>query len=582
MESASAKATNADLHRPAAHAWWRPTTAPAGLDGPPAPAGIDPGEEWLEHPLFELFAAVARRQPAAPAVQAGMNWVSYGALHEQAASLAARIDAATEAGAAIATLLPDPVDAACSILACLAAGRPCLSLSPHHPAARLADILADAGAGGLILGPDGTAPAMPYALPLIPVHASDTAATAGMPRPGPPDAPCLVVYTSGSTGRPKGIVRSQRQMLASAALRMQWFRLTPADRMLLLNSLSSGPGLIVCLAALLSGSALHVADVSAIGARRVLDMALEAEITTISGVPVLLRMLFALDGAGEAFASVRGAFTTSESLFRQDIGNWRRILPPGCAIRTGYGLTEGGRLAEWLVPATFDGTGARLPIGYPVPLHDFAITDTAGLPVADDQPGELWVRGRLLSLGEWRHGRCVQGRLLADLDDPSGAILRTGDLVLRRRDGLLEFLGRIDEQIRIRGNRIEPAELEHALRQTSGVSDAAILARRTEGDPVLVAFVVPAGAVEPALRDTVAKRLSAALPSFMLPARLHIVSALPKLPGGKVDPGALQQLDETDGLFAEVVLLLAAVGCGFRFAVRALRRVVIPWHAPVE
>jgi acyl-coenzyme A synthetase/AMP-(fatty) acid ligase len=83
----------------------------------------------------------------------------------------------------------------------------------------------------------------------------------------------------------------------------------------------------------------------------------------------------------------------------------------------------------------------------------------------------------------------VPGRLLPDPDDPAGAILRTGDLVRRRRDGLLEFLGRIDQQIRIRGNRVEPAELEHVLRQTQGVADAAILARRSAGDPVLVAFV---------------------------------------------------------------------------------------------
>jgi acyl-coenzyme A synthetase/AMP-(fatty) acid ligase len=198
------------------------------------------------------------------------------------------------------------------------------------------------------------------------------------------------------------------------------------------------------------------------------------------------------------------------------------------------------------------------------------------------------VRGRLLSLGEWRQGSCVPGRLLVDPDDPSGAILRTGDLVRQRTDGLLEFLGRIDEQIHIRGNRVEPAEIEHVLRHTPGVADAAILARRTAGDPVLVAFVVPAlvpgVAVEPAphdavsaslqdipttrlsedattrlqadmtarlrddatarLRDDATARLRATLPSYMLPTRLHVIATVPKLPGGKIDPSALERLDD--------------------------------------
>jgi acyl-coenzyme A synthetase/AMP-(fatty) acid ligase len=220
--------------------------------------------------------------------------------------------------------------------------------------------------------------------------------------------------------------------------------------------------------------------------------------------------------------------------------------------------------------------------------------------VPDGRPGELWARGRLLSLGEWRQGRCEPGRLLADPDDPSGAILRTGDLVRRRPDGLLEFLGRTDQQVRIRGNRVEPAELEHALLQAPEVADAAVLVRRTAGDPVLVAFVVAAAGLEPAapeaatapagdpataqprevptaqprdaltaaprevptvqphdartahlrdalaghLRDLLTERLRATLPTYMLPARLHVVAAVPKLPGGKIDPRALERLDD--------------------------------------
>jgi amino acid adenylation domain-containing protein len=621
LDGAAPSAAQPEVHRPAAHAWWRATATPPGDHGPPNPprtdpeqgspdlirtvsthgapdpTEADPGQSVLDRPVFAAFAAVARRQPEAPAIQAGARSIRYGELLDRATSLAERVHAVAAPSVAVATLLPDPVDAACGILACLAAGRPCISLNPDHPPARLADILGDAGAGGVIVPLGSNLPAVPCALPLIPLDASARGVAApggtmGTPAPAAQDAPCLIIYTSGSTGRPKGIVRSQRQMLARAMHRAEQFRLSPSDRMLLLYPLSSGPGVTGFLAALLSRGTVHVANASAIGARSVLAAARGAGITTVSSVPALLRMLFALDGAGEAFAHLRSIYTSSESLLRPDVEAWRRVLPPGVAIRIGYGLTEGAPLADWFLPPDLPGTAARLPIGYPIPWHDFAVTDPDGAPVPDGRPGELWARGRLLSLGEWRQGRCEPGRLLADPDDPSGAILRTGDLVRRRPDGLLEFLGRTDQQVRIRGNRVEPAELEHVLLQVPEVADAAVLARRTAGDPVLVAFVVAAASLEPALgeavsaspgdavtalpwdaatvapgevstvrprevstmhprdvlavrlRDLLTERLRATLPSYMLPARLHVVAAVPKLPGGKVDPRALERLDD--------------------------------------
>jgi amino acid adenylation domain-containing protein len=554
MDGAVSPAANSAAHRPLAHAWWRPTESPphrvgssdpAGID----PAGIDPDARFLDRPLFESFAAIAQREPTALAVVVGARSATYGDLLTHAASLAARIDTAAEPGVAVATLLPDPEDAVCGILACMAAGRPCIVLNPEHPAARLDDILADAAAGGLIVGPDGARSARPSATKLIPLRASSLAIAAAAPRPASQDAPGLIVYTSGSTGQPKGVVCSQRQMLARAGHRIRQLRLTPADRSLSLYPMSSGPGIVAALTALLSGGTLHVASASAIGARGVLGVARDARINTVASVPALLRTLLALDGAGEAFADLRSIATSSDSLLREDLATWRRVLPSGCLVRTGYGLTEGAPLADWFLPADIPGTAARLPIGYPAPWHAFAITDAEGAPVPQDQPGELWVRGRLLSLGEWRQGRCVPGRLLADPDDPMGVILRTGDLVRRRPDGLLEFLGRIDAQIRIRGNRVEPAEIEVVLRRTQGVADATVLARRLGGDTMLVAFVVPADGMSAgegtrAIREAAIARLREALPSYMRPTRLHVISAVPKLPGGKVDPGALERLDD--------------------------------------
>jgi non-ribosomal peptide synthetase component F len=364
-----------------------------------------------------------------------------------------------------------------------------------------------------------------------------------LPTPAPQDAPCVINYTSGSTGRPKGIARSQRQMLVRAGDRIEKFRHGPSDPLMSLFSLSSGPGVTGCFTALLSGATLCLADVTVVGARGVLDAARDARITYLNATTALLRTLLAMQGAAAAFATLRNVGATSESVFRHDVERWRAVLPAGCGIRIGYGLTEGAPLADWFVHDT-EGEGPHLPIGYPSPWSDYAITDPSGEPVRGDAPGELWARGRLLSLGEWRQGRCVPGRLLPDPDDPASAVLRTGDLVRLRGDRLLEFLGRIDDQMKIRGNRVEPAELERVLRETPAVIDAAVLPRRTARDPILVAFVVAGGADEAALRGALAGRLGAELPSYMLPSRLHVVAALPKLPGGKIDPAALARLDD--------------------------------------
>jgi acyl-coenzyme A synthetase/AMP-(fatty) acid ligase len=265
----------------------------------------------------------------------------------------------------------------------------------------------------------------------------------------------------------------------------------------------------------------------------------ERRITIISAIPSVLRLLLALPGAGEAFARVRGIFTASESVLRSDIDAWRRVLPADCGIALAYGLTEGSPLSDWFVPREFPGTEARLPVGYPIAWHEFAIADAAGQPVRDGEVGELWVRGRLLSLGEWRQGRCSPGRLLADSDDPSRLVLRTGDLVRLRPDGLMEFVGRTDAMVKIRGNRVELAEIEDVIRRIPGVADVAIIPHQSDAETTVVAFVVLKKSDPDGLRRSLVERLRALLPAYMVPARIEFLDALPRLSGGKIDSRAL-------------------------------------------
>jgi acyl-coenzyme A synthetase/AMP-(fatty) acid ligase len=203
-------------------------------------------------------------------------------------------------------------------------------------------------------------------------------------------------------------------------------------------------------------------------------------------------------------------------------------------------MSEAAPLTEGFLPRDLPEVRARLPIGYLNADHEYAISNDRGQPVPLGGEGELWVRGRLLSLGEWDAGRCVPGRLLVDATDPALSVLRTGDVVRLRPDGLLDFIGRTDTQVKIRGNRVEPAEVEDALRRSADVADVAVLARRVGEETVLVAFVVRAdGGDEAALRERLMQGLRAALPSYMHPSRIVFIDRLPRTRNGKLDAAAL-------------------------------------------
>jgi acyl-coenzyme A synthetase/AMP-(fatty) acid ligase len=553
-------------HAPPGLAWWRPDATPADLDGPIDVPFEPPARALLDRPVFALLEAAADRWPDSVALVDDARTLRYNELRQASRRLAMRVAAATARGTAVAVWLANGLDAAVAMLACFAAARPCLMLNADFPAERVGGILHQAAAAGVILADPASLPALPGRTVPILVNAT---AERGDTLPGPlplfdpvgPDDPALAIYTSGSSGRPKGILRSHRQTVYLGWKKVHRFHVHPADRVMTPYPVTSGPGIVTFMMTLLAGASLYPVNVAASGARAVLKTALTEQITLITGMPALLRMLFALDGARAAFSHVRAIYTTSESLLRADIDGWRDVLTPGCKVALVYGMSEGAPLTEWFLPRLLPAGPARVPIGYPNADLEFAMTDAQGRPSAAGDAGTLWVRGQLLSLGEWWGGRCVPGRLLCDPSDPSLLVLPTGDLVRRRPNGLVDFIGRVDTQVKVRGNRVEPAEVEELLRRVPEVADAAVLVRRTGEDNALVAFVVATGATGPALRRALFQQMRGALPPYMVPARLYFIARLPRMPGGKLDSRALAAHD--DG-WAPVSGLLVRLGFRFR------------------
>jgi acyl-coenzyme A synthetase/AMP-(fatty) acid ligase len=228
-----------------------------------------------------------------------------------------------------------------------------------------------------------------------------------------------------------------------------------------------------------------------------------------------------------------------DSLLQSDLRQLRAELPAGCAILNTYGSSEALASLQWFVPAPYTRAGAKVGSGYRLPGYEYALLDEHGTAAAPGEPGELVLRSRHMSLGVWRGGRLEPGPFVADPQDPALSIHRTGDLAMLAEDGLFTVLGRRDRQVKIRGNRVELAEIEEALRAQPGVAQVAVAARPRAADPELIAFVVPADPAAPDLRARLAEALRGALPSYMQPGRIDLLAALPLLPGGKADIEAL-------------------------------------------
>ena len=189
----------------------------------------------------------------------------------------------------------------------------------------------------------------------------------------------------------------------------------------------------------------------------------------------------------------------------------------------------------------------RLPIGYARPDVKFSLLGEDGAPVAAGEAGELVVRSRYLALGLWQDGRLQPGFFTADPDEAGSRILHTGDLVRIREDGLAEMVGRKDRQIKIRGIRVDPGQLEAALRSCAGVADAAVITRGSgEEVSALVAYVVRRDEASPALAKELKGTLASSLPRHMQPADIRFLDAIPRLPGFKPDIKALERFDRDE------------------------------------
>ncbi|MET9660822.1 amino acid adenylation domain-containing protein [Streptomyces sp. NPDC006510] len=496
--------------------------------------------------LPELFAAQRARTPGATAViDADGRVVTYAELGARADLFAARLHAlGVRPGDFVGVCLRRGPDLVAGLLGVWLAGGAYVPLDPNHPESRIALVLDDARAP-VALAERATAGKLPAAVRLLLAEdvTDEQPDTNGEPAPGAPEfvaepaRPAYVLHTSGSTGRPKGVVVPHEGI----ANRVRWLahrhRLGPADRVLLKTTVGFDAAGLELFSPLVGGAALVLAPD---GAERdpatLLAAVADHGVTVLQGVPSVYRRLVEEPGWERATA-LRLVFSAGEPL-HADL--CRRILErvPGVRIWNTYGPTEASvDITEHLWDPAKD-TGA-VPIGRPIGNMRVVVLDPAGRPVPVGVPGELHAGGIGLALGYLGRPDLTAERFVPDPHSGGQRLYRTGDKVRWRADGVLEYLGRLDQQVKVNGVRIEPGEVEAALAAHPWVraAVAAAVPDTAGGGHRLAAWIQPRG--EAPRPDELRAFLRRTLPDVLVPSVFVTVDEWPLTASGKTDRGAL-------------------------------------------
>ncbi|MET8846269.1 amino acid adenylation domain-containing protein [Amycolatopsis sp. NPDC004625] len=469
----------------------------------------DPATPLPAETAAGLFAAQVARTPDATALMSGAGRLTYAELDARATALA-RALLARGAGPerVVAVALPRSVDLVVALLAVLKTGAAYLPLDLNHPAERIELMLTDA-APHLVVAEAGFGGRL--------VRPGDTGPEAAWPSIGP-DHPAYVIFTSGSTGRPKAVAGTQRAL----ANRLHWGRGLARGVRLAKSALTFIDGSTELLGGLVAGDPVVLADDAT-----ATDPIALAELVRTSGAQVLtvvpsLLGTFAEDAPAGAFDTVTTWITSGEPLSGALAGKVAARWPAAELVNL-YGCSEvaGDSLAQVCGPVA---------IGAPIANTRAYVLDAGLRPVPPGVRGELYLAGAGLARGYLGRPALTAERFVASPFEPGERMYRTGDLVRRRADGACEFLGRADQQLKIRGFRVEPGEVEALLTTDASVARAAVIARENR----LIAYVAPSG--DPvALRALVAGRL----PEHLVPSAIVVLPELPVNAHGKLDRAAL-------------------------------------------
>ncbi|HEU5476172.1 MAG TPA: non-ribosomal peptide synthase/polyketide synthase [Actinophytocola sp.] len=485
--------------------------------------------------LPELFEAQVARTPEAPAVLFDGGSLSFAELDARANRLAhALIGRGVGPEGIVALVLPRSVDIIVAQLAVVKAGGAYLPVDPAYPAERIAFMLADSRPVLVI-----TTAELAGVLPDVDsILLDDLSVVAGIEH-SPTDvdrvaplaltSPAYVIYTSGSTGRPKGVVVSHQGLATFSAAEVDHYRVGPGDRVLQFSSPSFDASVLELCMSLPVGAALVVPPDGPLLGEHLADVVVSQGVTHALVPPVALATV----PEGVELPGLRMLTVGGDACSAALVARWAQ----GRRLINSYGPTESTVVSTWSRPLS---PGSTPSIGGPIWNTRVYVVDGGLRPVPVGVAGELYVSGLGLARGYLGRAGLTAERFVACPFGPAGSrMYRTGDRVRWNALGELEFLGRSDHQVKVRGFRIEPGEIETVLRRHAGVASAVVVAREDRpGVRRLVAYVV-ASAGDQGLVGELRTLAAGILPEYMVPSVFMILDQLPLSPNGKLDRRAL-------------------------------------------
>jgi amino acid adenylation domain-containing protein len=501
-----------------------------------------------EKTVHRLFEEQAGRTPDAVAVELEGERLTYGQLNERANRLAKYLSKRGVGPEVLVGLCMErSLEMVVGLLGILKAGGAYLPLDPAYPRERLRFMLEDSGAG-LVLTEERLADSLPKGAALVRLDADrveieresgeDPETQAG------PEHLAYVIYTSGSTGKPKGVEIEHGSLSNHIWFSALRFGMRTGERILQFASLNFDTSVQEIFSALSGGATLVLRSEEMIETvATFLAKCREWSLTVLDLPTSYWHELVAVASAEHLYfaESMRLVVIGGERALPERFAQWQEMTKNRVRLLNGYGPTEGTVAAtRWEPEGLLDPLPQTVPIGRPIPNVRVYVLNGSLEPVPVGVDGELYVGGVCPARGYRNRPDLTAERFMPDpFRGGNERMYRTGDRARFRPGGELEYLGRLDGQVKVRGFRIELGEIEAALRGIGGVREAVVRAHEDlPGQMRLIAYLVPDGARCPSLRN-LRRVLMEAIPAYMVPSTFVLLDALPKTPNGKLDAAAL-------------------------------------------
>ncbi len=504
----------------------------------------DTEAEFPNRCIHELFEERAAADPDAIALTAGDASLSYRDLDQRADALAARLRAlGIRSNVRVGVFMYRSADAIVAMLATLKAGGAYVPLDPDYPPARLEFMVNDSRIEVVVTRAALSDRLARHGVQVVRVEDERLIAepmTYDPGRPATPDNIAYVVYTSGSTGAPKGVMVEHRSVVA-LLFGVDYIRFDEVGAILHMAPLAFDASTFEIWGALLHGARCVVYTDRQFALDR-FGAALSANVDTLWLTSAVFNLV--MDKDWRLLRNIRQLIVGGDTLSVGHVAKALAVLQ-GVRLVNGYGPTEATTFAVCHEIRALEPGTDRVPIGRPIANTELYILDGSLRPVPIGVTGELYIGGAGLARGyldrpELTAERFIPHPFSAGQDD---RLYRTGDLGRYRADGDIEFIGRLDDQIKIRGFRVEPGEVEAVLRELPSVATAAVAAPEDDhGQRRLVAYIVAKGSI-PLSMDEIRHHLRSRLPNYLVPDGMVTLDALPLTPNGKLDREALAALD---------------------------------------